>query len=518
MQENDDGEDQVEGKGGRPGVFDRARGAIGSAKQQVSRSAEVLSGSDIRRFDDFTDAATRAVVGVHRDQAELREHLADMDQTANELRQEQLSVAERLETTEQSVRDIRHQQSELLQRVDETITGLRQEQSSLTARLETTEQSVRDMRQQQSEFLQRVDESPRSNAESLSLADYRVRDHIRGGATAEHRRHSGEHVLMGYEELKTLAESYPPQEQDALFELAQKYRSRDEREILEVAAIAADVSLDDVQNLELEPEADPQFLEAFRLQYPNVVSAGLDSLRGAPDERLDGLANGVKGKYFEVLVRDRLKAGERLGELQLEPGQTAQLAESSTQPGWDLRIVNADGSIDERLQLKATDSMSYVKKALDDYPNIRVVVPSEINDASDEVIGTGISNEQLELTTDVQIGEMSEGAVDDLLDKGAEAAFDSIPLVSMATTGVIEGRNVLTGRSTLRESSRRGARRTGRAAAYDAIGTALGFTGVAVPVVVGLRLTEARVTRLVAFGENLELRTLEIGRLAASTA
>ncbi len=119
MQENDDGEDQVEGKGGRPGVFDRARGAIGSAKQQVSRSAEVLSGSDIRRFDDFTDAATRAVVGVHRDQAELREHLADMDRRVEELRQEQLSVAARLETTEQSVRDTRQQQSELLQRVDE---------------------------------------------------------------------------------------------------------------------------------------------------------------------------------------------------------------------------------------------------------------------------------------------------------------------------------------------------------------------------------------------------------------
>ena len=170
MQKKDDGEEQVEGKGGRPSVFERARGVMGSAKQQVSRSAEVLSGSDIRRFDDFTDAATRAVVGVHRDQAELREHLADMDQTANELRQEQLSVAARLETTEQSVRDIRHQQSELLQRVDETITGLRQEQSSLTARLETTEQSVRDMRQQQSELVQRVDESPRSDAESLSLA------------------------------------------------------------------------------------------------------------------------------------------------------------------------------------------------------------------------------------------------------------------------------------------------------------------------------------------------------------
>ena len=120
MQENDDGEEQVEGKGGRPGVFDRARGAIGAAKRQASRSAEVLSGSDVRKFDDFTDATTRAVVGVHRDQAELRERLADTDRTVEGLRQEQLALTGRLETTEQSVRDIRQQQADLLGRVDES--------------------------------------------------------------------------------------------------------------------------------------------------------------------------------------------------------------------------------------------------------------------------------------------------------------------------------------------------------------------------------------------------------------
>ena len=50
-----------------------------------------------------------------------------------------------------------------------------------------------------------------------------------------------------------------------------------EREILELAALAADASLDRVTTLGLEPGADPQFLEAFQLQYPNV---SLESLRG----------------------------------------------------------------------------------------------------------------------------------------------------------------------------------------------------------------------------------------------
>ena len=76
-----------------PGILDRARGAIGSATHRVRRSAEVLSGTDIRRFEEFTDAATTAVVGVHRDQAELRERLVAAEQTFDELQQRQAKLA-----------------------------------------------------------------------------------------------------------------------------------------------------------------------------------------------------------------------------------------------------------------------------------------------------------------------------------------------------------------------------------------------------------------------------------------
>ena len=243
--------------------------------------------------------------------------------------------------------------------------------------------------------------------------------------------------------------------------------------------------------------------------YPN----GIESLKGLSEEQLTGHFNRAKGKYFEVLVRDRLNAGERLGELELQPGQEAVLAESQTQPGWDLRIESEDGSVDELLQLKASASLSYIKRALERYPNIRIATPTEVDDAADNILGTDISNEQLESVTKAQLDEMSEGIVDDLLDKGAEAALDSIPFVSMALTGVIEGRNLLAGRSTLRESLRRGAKRMGRAAVYDAIGTALDSTVVAVPLTVGLRFAEKRVTDLTALGDNLESKTRELRQL-----
>ena len=313
---------------------------------------------------------------------------------------------------------------------------------------------------------------------------------------------------MGYERLTAIAESYPPQEREALHELAQQYQSRDERQILEVAELGTDVSLDRVTNLGLEPDADPQLLEAIELSGVRMETLA-DS---APQQALST----IKGKYFEVLVRDRLNAGEHLGELQLEPGQVAKLAGSPTQPGWDLSIENADGSLAEEIQLKATESMSYVKKALEKYPDIRVAAPSEIDYASEEILGTGISNEQLERVTETQIGELSEGAVEDLLDTGAEMALDSIPFVSIAMTGVIEGRNLLVGRSTFRESLRRGSKRLGRATAYDAIGTLLGPTGVALPSVIGLRMAEKRISGRIRLGDHLEAKTAELMRLTAA--
>ena len=319
---------------------------------------------------------------------------------------------------------------------------------------------------------------------------------------------------MGYEQLQALAESYEPQERESLLELAQQYRSRSEREVLELAALATDVSLDRVTNLPHEPDADPQFLEAFRLQYPNV---SLESLRGSSEERLENLVNGAKGKYFEVLVRDRLNAGERVGEVELQPGQVASLAESPTQPGWDLRIENEDGTVDDPLQLKATESMAYVKTAFDKYPNIRVVVPSEVDDSAEDILGTDISNAQLEKVASAQLGELGEGVVEDLIGQGAELAADSIPFVSMVTTGVIEGHNLLVGRSTLQESLRRGAKRMGRAAVYGAIGAALDAASnsniVATPVVMGMRIAQARISDRVSLGDLLELRTEEIRQL-----
>ena len=92
----------------------------------------------------------------------------------------------------------------------------------------------------------------------------------------------------------------------------------------------SELSVDWIIGLGLEPDLHRQILRAFELQYPNV---NLHSLQGRSEDALQGFVYGVKGKYFEVLVEERLNAGETLGELKLLPGKVASIAGSPNQAG-----------------------------------------------------------------------------------------------------------------------------------------------------------------------------------------
>lgn len=60
----------------RPGLGDRLRDAVGSVGETVTGTADTITGLQFRKqFEDFTDAVTTAVVGVHRDQGDLRERV-----------------------------------------------------------------------------------------------------------------------------------------------------------------------------------------------------------------------------------------------------------------------------------------------------------------------------------------------------------------------------------------------------------------------------------------------------------
>ncbi len=149
-----------------------------------------------------------------------------------------------------------------------------------------------------------------------------------------------------------------------------------------------------------DPSKVPVDVEkAFELAYPGLASHGeilSDVVQRLPADDIVGLVNGVKGKLFEIELVDHMNAGN------LPDGLHAELAGSATQPGYDIKILDADGHTVDVLQAKATESVAYVKDALERYPDIDVTTTTEVHaqlvalGAADHVTNGGFSEAVLQ--------------------------------------------------------------------------------------------------------------------------
>ena len=147
-------------------------------------------------------------------------------------------------------------------------------------------------------------------------------------------------------------------------------------------------------------KVDPAIEQAFVKAYPGLADSGMtfaDAVAAQSNDGLVGLLAGVKGKLFELQLVEHLNAGN------LPEGLEARLAESATQPGWDIQIVDEKtGVVQELLQAKATDSVTYVQQALDKYPDIDVVSTTELHAVltarglAEQVRDGGVLNADLE--------------------------------------------------------------------------------------------------------------------------
>lgn len=141
------------------------------------------------------------------------------------------------------------------------------------------------------------------------------------------------------------------------------------------SAVIGGVSLADVlAGRVAESQIPYDVLDAFHAQYPEHGATFVDAVKhlSSNPEHLEGLINGVKGKLFETDYAAFLNEGH------LPAGYTAELAVHANNPGWDIAIRDAHGHIDQVLQLKATESVDYVKQAIAAHPSIDVVVPHEL--------------------------------------------------------------------------------------------------------------------------------------------
>ncbi len=224
-----------------------------------------------------------------------------------------------------------------------------------------------------------------------------------------------------------------------------------------VAAASAQISLDDGPE-----DVDPLLLKAIHDTNPSLTETNLFALYG---DVLQGAVNTAKGKYFEYLVVDRLNQGHQVGPLLLEPGQQAALAESMTKPGWDLRIEDEHGAVVEYLQLKATDSVSYIRSALERYPDVQILATDEVAD-SGLVLDSGITDQELRAQV-----EMGVDAVDVSLSESFLDYFH--PLLPLAAMALYEGRRLWVGQQSMDGFKLALARRSQRIVVTQTIGAAV---------------------------------------------
>ena len=90
------------------GISDRLRGAARGARERITGTADVITGVQSRRqWEAFTDAVTRTVVGVHRDQEELRKTQEELETRYEALRLEFDAMSSEIKAHSVQLMDIR---------------------------------------------------------------------------------------------------------------------------------------------------------------------------------------------------------------------------------------------------------------------------------------------------------------------------------------------------------------------------------------------------------------------------
>lgn len=148
-----------------------------------------------------------------------------------------------------------------------------------------------------------------------------------------------------------------------------------------------------------------EVFDAARRGYNDLNTASMSDIINhfediEPDVMMGHISN-IKGILFEQEVVTALN----------NQGLEAMMFEATNHPISDIAIMS-DGDIAAEMQLKATDSVSYINETLAEYPNIPIIATSEVANHIDNVmvIDSGIDNEALTqvVTEKIAAEQMSE--------------------------------------------------------------------------------------------------------------
>lgn len=187
------------------------------------------------------------------------------------------------------------------------------------------------------------------------------------------------------------------------------------RRVLDTAFIGGESAASLLIALDVPDTIESAYQAAFPLMSQETdFLEKIQSLNS--EEEILGLLSAVKGKMFEQEYVGYLNDGA------LPNGYYATLADSPNQASWDIAIYGPNDQITEVLQAKATDSISYVKQAIDANPSIDVVTTEEVyshlvmSGVANDIINGGVSS--------VELSDQLEAAADN-----SDIEFDFMPPV-----------------------------------------------------------------------------------------
>ena len=138
-------------------------------------------------------------------------------------------------------------------------------------------------------------------------------------------------------------------------------------------------------------EAEEVF-DSIRRGYTDLNTASneeiFDYFQDVGQESIQGHISNIKGILFEQEYVQSLE----------EMGIHASVFEETNHPITDISIFDENGDIINELQLKATNSVSYINETLAEHPDVAIVATSEVADSlsNDSVIDSGIEEAILE--------------------------------------------------------------------------------------------------------------------------
>ena len=189
-----------------------------------------------------------------------------------------------------------------------------------------------------------------------------------------------------------------------------------------ILACLADVAFSDSFEM---TEDNQTILSALRrsseeFKYSSVEEIG-GRLASYSDSQIEGLVSNVKGIAHEM----------EFVKIENEDGDSiyASLYSDTSHPGYDVQLFDEETGAYWDVQLKATDSESYVNQWIEQHPNGEIIVTEELS-LKMNLDSSGIENS--ELTTQV------ESFVDKLIDHTNPASLASyFPMLALASVAMI---------------------------------------------------------------------------------